>query len=312
MSPYFNTLATLFILIALAFLLAGFIYIWLFAARRQKLIGHIGRAGKDKRRRKKWREQLWHPLIKAADYVAPTAMKYKLMFNFKRDEELLVQAGNPMGLRLESFHGLRFVLGFGSLCFCIVYSFLGFPFALMLLILLPLSGFMFPNLWLWFRAKERQDIISATMPDFLDTVSITLQAGVSMDSALRQVTQQMAGPLSEEIQRFSREIDLGVTRHHAFQNLLNRNTSKELEMLVNSLMQGSDLGVPVSTTFRLQAEDLRSKRGFRAKEKAAKASPQITLVTTFLVAPAVFFLIIGLLILNVLYNPEAFGLDIWF
>ncbi len=133
-----------------------------------------------------------------------------------------------------------------------------------------------------------------------------------MDSALRQVTEQMDGPLSEEIQRFNREIDLGVPRRQALLNLLNRNTSKELEMLVNSLMQGADLGVPVSTTFRVQAEDLRSMRGFRAKEKAAKASPQVTLVTTFLVAPAVFFLIIGLLFLNMLYNPEAFGLDVWF
>ena len=91
-----------------------------------------------------------------------------------------------------------------------------------------------------------------------------------MDSALRQVTEQMDGPLSEEIQRFNREIDLGVPRRQALLNLLNRNTSKELEMLVNSLMQGADLGVPVSTTFRVQAEDLRSMRGFHAKREGGE------------------------------------------
>jgi tight adherence protein C len=312
MSPHFSTLVTLLILIILGLLFVSFVYVWLFIAKKQRLVSYLKPLDKKKEKWRKWRERLWTPVVKAADYVGPTAVKYPLMFDLEQDRQQLVRAGNPMGMDVETFHGLRFVLGFGSLLFSTLYTFLGMPFALLLLVVLPLSGFMFPSAWLWYRVRERQDIISATMPDFLDTVSITLQAGVSMDSALRQVTEQMDGPLSEEIQRFNREIDLGVPRRQALLNLLNRNTSKELEMLVNSLMQGADLGVPVSTTFRVQAEDLRSMRGFRAKEKAAKASPQVTLVTTFLVAPAVFFLIIGLLFLNMLYNPEAFGLDVWF
>lgn len=311
MSQHLSTLVTLLIVIVLILLFVCFVYVWLYIAKKQNMLMQL-KPLERKKKRKKWREQLWKPLMKAAEYVGPTAMKYKLMFNLERDAEQLVRAGNPMGMRVETFHGLRFILGFGSLFFCTLYTYLGLPFGLLLLVTLTSAGFMFPTIWLWYRVKERQEIISATMPDFLDTVSITLQAGVSLDAALRQVTEQMDGPLSEEIQRFNREIDLGVPRRQAFLNLLSRNTSKELEMLVNSLMQGADLGVPVSTTFRVQAEDLRSMRGFRAKEKAAKASPQVTLVTTFLVAPAVFFLIIGLLFLNMLYNPEAFGLDVWF
>lgn len=312
MGQYFTTIVILLMLIVLTFLFISFIYIWLYVAKKQTLTSHLATKKKIKREREKWQESLLKPLIKAAESIGPTAMKYKLMFDLDRDEQMLFRAGHPMGLSLESFHGLRFVLGFGSLLFCIIYTFLEMPFALMLLVILPIIGFMFPTVWIWYLARERQEIISASMPDFLDTVSITLQAGISLDSALRQVTDQMEGPLIEEIRRFNREIDLGVPRRQAFLNLLEHNTSKELEMLVNSLIQGADLGVPVSTTFRVQAEDLRSMRGFRAKEKAAKASPQVTLVTTFLVAPAVFFLIIGLLFLNMLYNPEAFGLDVWF
>ncbi|MCJ8008769.1 type II secretion system F family protein [Lederbergia wuyishanensis] len=311
MSPYFEVLVQLLIIIILIFVLIGFIFIWLYIAKKEKLLVHLQKS-KLKRSRKKLSEIIWKPLIKAAEYVGPTAEKYKLMFDFEKDEQMIVRAGNPMGLTQKGLHGLRFVLGMGLLTFSILYSFLGMPFALLLLVIFPITGFMFPSLWIMYLAKERQEMISTMMPDFLDTVSITLQAGVSLDAALRQVTNQMDGPLSEEFQRFNREIDLGVPRRQAFQHILDRNTSKELEMLVNSLVQGSDLGVPVSTTFRVQAENLRSMRGYRAKEKAAKASPQVTLVTTFLVAPAVFLLIIGLLFLNMLYNPEAFGLDVWF
>ncbi len=311
MSPYFDVIVQLLITAIILFILIGFIYIWLYVAKKEKLMKHLMPIQLVKRKRKV-QEIIWNPLIRAAEYVAPTAKKYRFMFDFEKDEKTLVKAGNPLGLKVESLHGLRFVLGLTTLFIAIIYSFLGLPFALLLLVILPVSGFMFPSIWILYCAKERQEIISMMMPDFLDTVSITLQAGVSLDAALRQVTNQMDGPLIEEIQRFNREIDLGVPRKQAFEHILERNSAKELEMLVNSLVQGVDLGVPVSTTFRVQAEDLRAMRGYRAKEKAAKASPQVTLVTTFLVAPAVFLLIIGLLFLNMLYNPQAFGLDVWF
>ena len=311
MSPYFNVIVKLLLIFTIMLILVGFVYIWLYVAKKEKLILHL-RPLENSKEKKNWRDTIWSPFIKAAEYVGPTAKKYPLMFDFEKDETMLTRAGNPFDLRVESLHGLRFVLGFGSLLLSMVYSFLGLPLGLLTLLLFPIGGFMFPSLLIWYEAKERQELISVAMPDFLDTVSVTLQAGVSLDAALRQVTNQMGGPLSEEIQRFNREVDLGVPRKQAFEHILTRNTAKELEMLVHSLIQGSDLGVPVSTTFRVQAEDLRAMRGYRAKEKAAKANPQVTLVTTFLVAPAVFLLIIGLLFLNMLYNPAAFGLDTWF
>ncbi|HLU21213.1 MAG TPA: type II secretion system F family protein [Bacillaceae bacterium] len=311
MGQYFEVLVQLLVVITLILIFIGFIFTWFYIAKKDKLLNHL-KTDSSLKNKTSLQERIWTPLIKAAEYVGPTAKKYKLMFDYEKDEVMIVRAGNPLGLRAESLHGLRFVLGMGLLFFAIIYSFLGMPFALLVLFIFPLFGFSFPSLWIMYQAKERQEIISTSMPDFLDTVSITLQAGVSLDAALRQVTNQMDGPLSEEIQRFNREIDLGIPRRQAYQHILDRNTAKELEMLVNSLVQGSDLGVSVATTFRVQAEDLRSMRGYKAKEKAAKASPQVTLVTTFLVAPAVFVLIIGLLFLNIMYNPASFGLDSFF
>jgi tight adherence protein C len=312
MSPQFSIYTVMLFSIILLFLLIGFIYVYLYILKKQRLMSHTQIAEIQHNKKRKFRERIAEPMIRAAEYAGPTGIKYPFFSDKEKDEQLLVKAGNPQGLRLESFYGLRFVLGLGALAFSIVYVFLGMPSGLMILLLLPLSGFFGPNLWIWMKARDRQEQISSMMPDFLDTVSVTLQAGVSLDGALKQVTKQLTGPLSEEIDRFNREVELGVPRRTAYENLLNRNTSKELKMLVSSLLQGSSLGVPVSQTFKVQADDLRAMRGFKAKEKAAKASPQITLVTTFFVAPAVFFLIIGMLVLNVIYNPGAFGLDSFF
>ncbi len=285
---------------------------WIFIAKKANLYKALKMEKKKKKQKRSRSSLLMDPLLKAADYAKPTAVKYTFFTNKSQEERLLVLAGSPYGLTHELFHGLRFVLALGLLMYSVLYLLLGLPFGLMGMLFLPLIGYFGPIVWLNLKAKDRQELISAAMPDFLDTVSVTLSAGVGIDQALHQVTKQFDGPLIEEIEQFNREVDLGVPRKTAYMNLLARNKSKELEMLVNSLLQGQTLGVPVSTTFRLQAEDLRAMRGFKAKEKAAKASPQITLITTFFVAPAVFVLIIGLLFLNVVYNPGAFGLDILF
>jgi tight adherence protein C len=129
------------------------------------------------------------------------------------------------------------------------------------------------------------------------------------DPALRLVAERFAGPLSQELLHFCQEVEIGLPRIEAYKNILARNKCKELDVLVQALIQGAQLGVPIATTFAIQARDMRALRAHRAKELAAKASPKITLVTTFLVTPAVFLFIIGLLVLNLIFNPGAFGIS---
>ncbi|WNS75994.1 type II secretion system F family protein [Bacillus sp. DTU_2020_1000418_1_SI_GHA_SEK_038] len=301
----------MFVLI-LILLFIGFVYIYLYIAKKEKLLKNQGYQYQKDKKKKSLRERIIQPLVRWGKKAGPVGIKYPFFADITKHERMLKEAGNPLGFHLQDFYGFRFVLGLIGLGFGSFYSFLGMPWGLQILLISILGGFLGPSAWLYFKAKNRQELITIMMPDFLDTVSVTLQAGVSLDNALQQVTQQFEGPLSEEIDRFNREIDLGVPRISAYQSLMDRNSSKELHSLVNGLIQGSTLGVPVSRTFKLQADDLRATRGFVAKEKAAKASPQITLVTTFFVAPAVFGLIIGLLVLNIMYNPAAFGLDSFF
>lgn len=135
---------------------------------------------------------------------------------------------------------------------------------------------------------------------------MTLQAGVSLDQALREVIRFFSGPIQEEFSRFNQEIDLGVPREKAYEQLLKRNDNPEFQMLIKALIQGMRLGVPISVTFKVQADNMRRMRKELVKEKAAKASPKVTLITTLVVAPTAMLMIGGLMVLNILENAKTF------
>ncbi|RUL54219.1 MULTISPECIES: type II secretion system F family protein [Lysinibacillus] len=210
----------------------------------------------------------------------------------------LIQAGHPYGLTVERFQGLKmFLLIFGVIAGGIMLV-LGFPFAQFLVILLPIGGYMFSILWIRSKANARQSEISYQLPDFLDTMSVTLQAGVSMNQALRDIVPYFEGPIKEEFSRFLQELSIGVPKVEAYRLLLERNDSKEFQILIKSLIQGERLGVPIADSFKQQAEEMRKLKKEMIKEKAAKASPKVTLVTTFIILPSALIFIGGLMIIN--------------
>lgn len=295
-----NTLS----LLSLSLVLGGLTFQWLAVRRRHLVKQFVGTTGESGR--KKPAQEIAAFLVQAARQCVPLGNR----FTFGSDEEqaarLLSLAGSPMGLTPAEFRGLKAALALAGMLGGSGLSLIGMtPF---LTIVLALIGFFGPELWLRKAATHRQMSIGAALPDFLDMMSVCLQAGMPQDPALRLVAERFPGPLSQELIHFCQEVEIGVPRIEAYKNILARNTCKELEGLVQALIQGAQLGVPIATTFAIQARDMRSLRGHRAKELAGKASPKITLVTTFLVTPAVFFFIIGLLVLNLIFNPDAFGI----
>ena len=221
----------------------------------------------------------------------------------------LTQAGHPYKLTVEQFQGLKIFFLLIGFIFGGLLLVIGFPFSQILIIILPIVGYMLSILWIKSKAKARQADISYQLPDFLDTMSVTLQAGVGMNQALRDIVPYFEGPIKEEFGRFLQEISIGIPRIDAYQMLLQRNDSKEFQILIKSLIQGERLGVPIADSFKQQAEEMRKLKKEMIKEKAAKASPKVTLVTTFLVLPSSIILIGGLMIINMFsQNGGVFSL----
>lgn len=250
---------------------------------------------KKKTRKEKYLERIF----KFADDFTDLGQRVNF---FSEDEEVkkyLIQAGSPYGLSVMRFQGLKMFMLIVGFFVGAVLLVLQFPLSQFMVILLPVFGYGGTILWLRSKAKKRQDEISYQLPDFLDTMSVTLQAGVGMDQALRDIVHYFEGPVKEEFGRFIQELNVGVPRTEAYKSLLARNESKEFQILIKSLIQAERLGVPIADTFKQQAEEMRKLKKEMIKEKAAKASPKVTLVTTFLILPSALVLIGGLMIINI-------------
>ena len=244
------------------------------------------------------KEKILSKLFEYADDFSGIGQRVNFFSEDHDIQKLLIKAGYPYGLTVQRFQGLKMfflVIGFivGGICFLF-----RLPFSQIAVIIYPLAGYGGAILWLNGKAKKRQEDLSFQLPDFLDTMSVTLQAGVGLDQALRDIVPYFEGPIREEFGRFIQELSVGVPRGEAYNTLLERNDSREFQLLLKSLIQGERLGVPISKTFQLQAEEMRKIKKEMIKEKAAKASPKVTLITTFLVLPSALILIGGLMIIN--------------
>ncbi|GIP41198.1 hypothetical protein J31TS4_44780 [Paenibacillus sp. J31TS4] len=249
-------------------------------------------------RKPTFKEKLLAKMFHYADDFSGIGYRVNFFSETHDVENWLQQAGFPYKLTVERFQGLKiFMLLFGFVVGAFFFV-LRFPLSQAGIILFPLAGYFSVILWMKAKAKKRQAELSYALPDFLDTMSVTLKAGVSLDQAMREIIRYFEGPLKEEFTRFLQEIDLGMPREMAYRNLLKRTDSVPFQTVIKSLIQGERLGVPVSTTFKVQAEEMRKMRKEKVKEQAAKASPKITLITTFVVMPSAMLLIGGLMILN--------------
>ncbi|MFB1083284.1 type II secretion system F family protein [Jeotgalibacillus sp. JSM ZJ347] len=258
-----------------------------------------------KEKKRKQRAGLIDKTTKFADEFADIGQRINF-FSVNQDvADWLKKSGNRYELTVARFQGLKMMLMTVGFFLGMFFFFLGLPLSQFGIVLTPLLGYFLPIIVIRQQVKQRQQGLRMDLPDFLDTVSTSLQAGVSLDQALREVIRFFDGPLREEFTRFIQEIDLGVQREQAYRNLLERNSNQEFQQLIKSLLQGMKLGVPVASTFKLQAEDMRQLREEQVKELAAKASPKVTLVTTFIVAPVSILMIAGLMILNLLYGENS-------
>jgi tight adherence protein C len=216
---------------------------------------------------------------------------------YGRTNRLIELAGNPPSLtaeRIVAFKIVGGILGFvAGLLVAPLLPFEGFSASVMTAVLFALTGYTFPSAGLSARASKRQKEIRKAMPDTMDLLTISVEAGLGFDAALAQVVKNVPGPLSEEIARMLQEMQIGVSRAEAFRNLNDRTEVPELDGFVLSMIQADKYGVGVAKVLRAQAKELRQKRRQRAEEVAQKVPLKLLFPTIFLVLPAMFIVILG-------------------
>jgi len=203
-------------------------------------------------------------------------------------------AGSPEAWPVERALALKLMLGIAGALGTWAWRGNGFSLAdLGLSVLGGLIAYLLVDLILYSRGKERQQQILKALPDTLDQLTISVEAGLGFDAALLRVVSSGTGPLAEELSRVLAEVKVGVPRTEALRHLIDRTDVYELRHFVLALRQAEQFGLPVARVLRIQSGDLRVKRRQRAEEEAMKIPVKIVFPLVFCIFPALFVVLLG-------------------
>jgi tight adherence protein C len=243
----------------------------------------------------KFRERAFAPFITAV-------ARLMLRVNPKTTTEMVANRLMAAGMRKTSptgfiaargiFAGLGLLLGlvFGAAAGGKGAILFGFGFVAL--------GFIAPNFVLNSRIRRRQAAVSAQLPDALDLLSVSVEAGLGFDGAVQKLTEHMHGPLIEEFELALGEMRIGEGRQEALKKMAERSASPEMASFVRAIIQADQLGISLGRILRIQAADTRLKRQLLAEEKAMKAPIKMLFPTVAFIFPAMFIVILGPAFLN--------------
>ena len=154
-------------------------------------------------------------------------------------------------------------------------------------------GIFGPLIWLRRRARARKTVIWKSLADAFDLVTVSVEAGLGLDAALRQVSQKLRGPLGDEIGQMLREVGMGRPRREALEDLAERTDVPEVTTFVNAVIQAEQLGTSLGRVLRAQAMTLRVRRRQRAEEMARKAPVKLVFPLVLCIMPSFFIVTIG-------------------
>jgi tight adherence protein C len=161
------------------------------------------------------------------------------------------------------------------------------------LVVLAALGWFGPDAVLMGRARERQTAIQRHLPDVLDQITVSVEAGLGFDAALAQAGRTGKGPLAEELARAVQDVGIGVPRQVALAGILERTDVADLRHFVLAVKQAEQYGVPIAQVLRVQSKELREKRRQAAEEHAMKIPVKIVFPLIFCILPALFVVILG-------------------
>lgn len=205
-------------------------------------------------------------------------------------EQRVTYAGMQSEWPVERVLAAKFLMGFLGLVFAYLLFGTG---NLLFLILAPVGGFFMPDLILSGRGSERTKLIQRQLPDVLDQMTVSVEAGLGFDAAMSRVVAEDEGPLVDELGRAMQDVQFGVPRIEAMRAILDRTDSSDLKHFILALGQAERLGMPLAKVLRIQAKEMRGKRRQRAEEQALKTPVKLVFPLVLCILPALFIVILG-------------------
>jgi tight adherence protein C len=219
----------------------------------------------------------------ATEQVARIRHRLEMAGNPPRWDVDRVIALKMLGVGLGFVIGvaLPFVLGAG------VLPIIGFAIAF------TTVGYFTPNMVVYQMGYNRREMMRRELPDALDLLTISVEAGLAFDAALSQVARNTTGPVADEFFRVLQEMQIGLGRSEAMRALGERSDLPELRSFVTAMVQAEAFGIPIAQVLRVQSREMRTKRSQRAEELAQKVPVKILFPLIFCILPALFVVILG-------------------
>lgn len=223
----------------------------------------------------------------AAKFVASRRM-------LKRIERNLMLAGHPTGWTMRNIILAKILLPLPILLLGsqIVLP-APTPFSAGLLAVAALIAYFVPDLLIHSRAGERQQHMERSLPDILDKIIITIEAGLGFESALAHSAETAQGPLADELIRTVQDIRLGMSRRSAYEALQARTTSEDVHGFVRGIIQAEEHGSSISGMVKVQSAEMRMKRKLRAEAKAGQVSVKLLGPLMLCIFPVLFIVVLA-------------------
>ena len=244
-------------------------------------------------------ERLIEPVRKAIARQVNRLTPAAQAASFQRELDFI---GNPFGLDPAGVQTLRIAAGAGLGA---LGTALGIVIGSPLAIIVGLAGgavlgFYLPTIWLRQLVNERRAQLEAVLPNALDVVAISMEAGLGLDRALEQLVRHQEGPLTLLVARALREIELGRPRPEALNDMAEATGIEDFAALVKSILHAERTGVPIARTIAAHSAQMRVKRRLQIRADAARASLKILLPTVGCVFPTLWLILLGPALLVVL------------
>ena len=228
-------------------------------------------------------------------------------------QQQLIVAGEPGELKGAELFGLQLVMLLAFPLFWSLvlsqFSFVSFlfegPKQVLTYLGLMLAGFLFPMLNIRERASKRQKSIALQLPDTLDLLTISVEAGLDFMSAMRRVVEKhRPGALKDELERFFKQTEFGTPRRDALREMADRVQLQDLRAVASALIQADKLGVSVGPILRAQSDMLRIRRGQRAEKAAQEAPVKMLAPLMICILPSVFIMILAPIIIQMIIDAS--------
>lgn len=236
------------------------------------------------------------PLIDALARLSGAYAVRRLGEERVQEVRTLLRSAGMYQLDVETFVGYRVLAGGAIPTALILLSIASGGFGartLVIVCFVAVWGWVLPSFLLKRKATKRLQEIDLEMPELVDLLVTTVEAGVGFTAALQLVARRVEGPLAQELRICLQEQAMGLTIEGALENMVGRVDSISVRVFVQAIVQGQTLGVSIGKILRDLAVDMRKRRRQMAEERAQKAPTKILFPLVFLILPALFIIVLG-------------------